>query len=185
MKVYVLCEFSGVVREAFNNLGHDAWSCDLQYPEDGSKKHFRQDCLTLDFTGVDLIIAHPPCTYLCRSGARWWKGKEQLQEQAIQFFINIISLPVKRIAIENPIGVLSSRYGPPNQIVHPYYFGDPYKKATCLWLKNLPHLNKTKIVEPLYHTNNYARTIERSNERSRTFMGFAEAMAKQWGSIKQ
>ena len=199
MKVLVACEFSGVVRRAFQALGHETWSCDLEPAEDGSLWHAQGDVRRLLALGWDLMIAHPPCTYLCSSGARWWKGREQEQKRAIEFFLELARAPIERIALENPIGRLSTAICLPHQIIQPWQFGHPETKATCLWLKNLPKLNYTLIVEPDYIRKSdgslrldkkgkrcsrihwlSGRNPDRSKIRSRTYPGIAKAMAEQW-----
>lgn len=148
MRVLVACEFSGVVRRAFRALGHDAWSCDLLPAEDGSDWHIQDNVIghlrTMDW---DLMIAHPPCTHLAVSGARWWPEKQKEQEEAIAFVCELMAAPIHRIAIENPIGKLSSAIRKPEQIIQPWQFGHGETKATCLWLKNLPALRPTDVVE--------------------------------------
>lgn len=139
MRVLVACEFSGVVRRAFEARGHNAWSCDILPTEDGSPYHHHTNVLELlTRTQWDLMIAHPPCTHLSVSGARWFKDKRLDQEAAIDFFMALVNAPVPRIAIENPIGIMSTRYRKPDQIIQPWQFGHGETKATCLWLKNLP-----------------------------------------------
>ena len=183
MKVIIACEFSGIVREAFREKGHDAWSCDLLPAEDGSKFHIRGDVVVpLIRGGWDLMIAHPPCTYLAVSGARWFKGKEKKQEQALNFVKMLLDQPIAKIALENPVSIISSRIRKPDQIVQPFYFGDPFRKTTCLWLKGLPPLKRTSDMT----TGKQACWREpphkdRWKRRSRTYLGFAIAMASQWG----
>jgi hypothetical protein len=188
MKVLVACEFSGIVRDAFARAGHDAWSCDLlpsEHPERGG--HFRQDVRVLlhwQYWQWDLMIAHPPCTHLAVSGARWFKDKEREQAEALAFVQELMNAPIKRIAIENPISVISSKIRKPDQIIQPWMFGHGETKATCLWLKNLPKLEPTNIVdgrEPRIHL--LGPSEDRWKERSRTLPGIAEAMAEQWGTL--
>jgi hypothetical protein len=186
MRVLIACEFSGVVREAFRRRGHDAWSCDLLPPEDGSAYHYQCDAIYLLSARMpwDLMIAHPPCTHLAVSGARWFKDKQAEQSEALEFVRRLLGAPVPRIAIENPISIISSRIRKPDQIIQPWQFGHGETKATCLWLKNLPKLVSTNIVEG--RDNRVHRMPpgrDRWKERSRTFTGIAEAMAEQWGSI--
>lgn len=145
MRVLVACEFSGVVRDAFRALGHDAWSCDLLPCERDPAWHIQRDVLPLLAEGWDLMIAHPPCTYLAVSGARWWKGREALQLEAIHFVEALYNAPIARVAIENPIGRLSTVFRKPDQIIQPWQFGHGETKATCLWLRNLPPLAATRI----------------------------------------
>lgn len=198
MRVLIACEFSGVVRRAFRVRGHDAWSCDLEPAEDSSPHHYRGDVLPLLDDGWDLMIAHPPCTYLSRAGARWWKapGREQLADQAAEFVFRLRDATIPRIAIENPIGQLNRRWRYPDQTIQPWQFGHPYSKATCLWLKNLPALESTAVVTehtPLLPSNvGYGRrrgqrsspgAVHTARDASRTFSGVAAAMADQWGAL--
>ena len=195
MKVLVACEFSGIVREAFKAKGHDAWSCDL-LPTEILGQHIQGDVLEILDDGWDLMIAHPPCTYLSRAGARWWKDTErELKAQnAYKFILQLWEAPILKIAIENPIGSLNKRWRYPDQTIQPYFYGHPYSKATCLWLKNLPPLMAT-IVNPEYkpylpsnvgwgarrgqsHSKGYTHD---SKTASKTFPGIAAAMAEQWG----
>ena len=150
MRVLVACEFSGIVRDAFIARGHDAWSCDL-LPTDRPGPHLQCDVLTVLDRLWDLIIAFPPCTYLCSSGLHWNKrvaGRALQTENAIMFVSALLAAPCKRIALENPIGCISSRIRKPDQIIQPWQFGEDASKQTCLWLKNLPLLQPTKIVPP-------------------------------------
>lgn len=196
-KILIACEFSGVVRDAFNNIGYDAISCDI-LPSETPGKHLQIDLIKLLYqTSIkfDAVIAFPPCTHLAVSGARYFKIKKNNGEQqnAIDFFMKIVNANIKYIAIENPIGIMSSVYKKPNQIIHPYYFGDPARKKTCLWLKNLPLLyhNKEKNLfdANITHTNQgiikngYPVWMFNNNKkhRSKTFQGIANAMALQWG----
>lgn len=191
MKVLVACEFSGVVREAFRSRGHDAWSCDLLAAEDGSPFHFQGDIstyLSRNSTPLfELMIAHPPCTHLAVSGARWFKGKEEQQGQAVAFAAWLIDSPfirIPRICVENPIGILSSRLRKPDQIIQPWQYGHGEVKATCLWLKNLPPLVPTNIVEGREaRVHRAPPSPDRWKERSRTLAGIATAMAEQWGTL--
>lgn len=181
MKVLVACEFSGRVREAFRRRGHDAWSCDL-LPSEIPGNHYQADVHSILDDGWDLMIAHPPCTHLAVSGARWFKDKEEEQSSAIKFVRELMDAPIPKIAIENPISIISSEIRKPNQIVQPWMFGHPETKATCLWLKNLPKLQPTNIVEGReQRVWKMAPSPTRWMERSRTYTGIAEAMAKQWG----
>lgn len=193
LKVLVACEFSGRVREAFRKRGHDAWSCDL-LPSEIPGKHIQDDVLK-HLDGWDLMIAHPPCTYLAVSGARWFKERQKEQEEALEFVRKLMDAPIEKIAIENPVSVISTRIRKPDQIIQPWMFGDSYTKRTCLWLKNLPLLVPTKIVDkgeqivyssgrkmPKWCADMWKLKPEiRAKERSRTFPGIAEAMAEQWG----
>ena len=182
MKVLVACEFSGAVRRAFRALGHQAYSCDLIHAEDGHDYHYQCDVRTLLDRDWDLLIAHPPCTHLAVSGARWFKDKIDEQNDALEFVRTILGAPAKRIALENPISIISSRIRKPDQIIQPWQFGHGETKATCLWLKNLPKLVPTKIVEGREPRVHHASPgPDRWKERSRTLPGIAEAMAEQWG----
>lgn len=187
MRVLVACEFSGVVREAFRKRGHDAWSCDLLPAEDSSRYHLQKNIFSVEVwpREWDLIIGFPPCTHLAVSGARWFKAKQQEQKAAIEF-VKRLSKPalIERLAIENPIGVLSTQWRKPDQIIQPWQFGHGETKATCLWLKNLPLLQPTNIVEgrkPRVHHE--PPSPERWKNRSRTLQGIADAMAEQWGNL--
>jgi len=185
MKVLIACEFSGVVREAFAKRGHDAWSCDL-LPTEIPGQHYQGDVLDLLVFGYrwnnwDLLIAHPPCTHLAVSGARWFKDRRDEQIKALKFIKVLLNAPVGKIALENPIGIISTKIRKPDQIIQPWQFGHGETKATCLWLKNLPPLKPTKIVagragrvwkEP--------PSKDRWKKRSRTYQGIADAMATQW-----
>ena len=135
MKVLIACEFSGIVRDAFIKRGHDAWSCDL-LPTEVEGPHIQGDVLNILNDGWDLIIAHPPCTHLATSGARWFKNKEKEQKEALEFVSLLLNAPINKIALENPISIISSRIRKPDQIVQPWMFGHPEQKSTCLWLKN-------------------------------------------------
>ena len=181
MRVLVACEFSGVVRRAFRARGHDAWSCDLLPAEDGGV-HIQGDVRLLECKDWDMMIAHPPCTHLAVSGARWFKGKVREQEEALAFVKLLMDAPIRHIAIENPISIISSRIRKPNQIIQPWQFGHGETKATCLWLHNLPKLKPTKIVEGRENRVwKMPPSENRWKERSRTFQGIADAMADQWG----
>ena len=181
MRVLVACEFSGAVREAFRARGHDAWSCDLLETEIPGQ-HIVGDVLGVIGDGWDLMIAHPPCTHLAVSGARWWKDKQQEQADALEFVRALMAAPIDRIAIENPVSKISSAIRKPDQIVQPWQFGHGETKATCLWLRGLEPLRPTKVVdgrEPKVHR--MAPGPNRWRERSRTYAGIAKAMAQQWG----
>lgn len=193
MKVLVACEFSGVVREAFRRRGHMAYSCDLLPALDGpTKAHYQCSAEhAIDNFGIawDLIIAHPPCTYLAVSGARWFKDRSEEQRKAIEF-AEYLWWAGTRVCIENPIGVLSTRssLGKPAQIIHPWQFGHGETKATCLWLKGLPKLEPTNIVEGRaprvhYESPGIVNGLTRQQRRSITLQGIADAMAEQWGSL--
>ena len=190
MRVLVACEFSGVVRRAFREQGHDAWSCDLLPAEDGGP-HFQCDVREILLANPeeeqwDLMIAHPPCTHLAVSGARWFKDKRREQEEALDLVRELLDAPIPRIALENPISIISSRIRKPDQIIQPWMFGHGETKATCLWLKNLPPLRPTNIVEGRANrVHRMAPSPDRWKERSRTYQGIAAAMADQWGSLAQ
>jgi site-specific DNA-cytosine methylase len=182
MRVLVACEFSGVVRRAFRARGHDAWSCDLLPAEDGYEFHLQSDIRRYLDKAWDLMIAHPPCTHLAVSGARWFKDKLPEQRSALKFVRDLLEAPIERICLENPISVISSRIRKPDQIIQPWMFGHGETKATCLWLKNLPQLKPTNIVEGRQPRVHFASpSPERWKERSRTLTGIAEAMGEQWG----
>lgn len=181
MKILIACEFSGVVREAFRKLGHDAWSCDLLPAEDDSLYHLQCDVLTVLDQGWDMMIGHPPCTHLAVSGARWFKEKLVEQSEALEFVKKLMYAPIPKICIENPISIISSKIRKPDQIIQPWQFGHGETKATCLWLKNLPKLIPTNVVdgrEPRVHKMPPSK--DRWKLRSKTFQGIADAMAKQW-----
>ncbi len=200
LRVLVGCEFSGIVRDAFKAKGHDAWSCDL-LPTERSGQHIKGDVLGILDWGWDLMIAHPPCTHLCSSGARYWKEKQKdgRQHKAIKFFRQLYFCRVPFVCCENPVGILSTDWKKPNQYIQPYEYGDPYLKKTGLWLKCLPRLRPTNIVTPIAHWHGGCRrggikkdgtrtpcklpTALKYGEkaRSRTFQGIANAMAEQWG----
>lgn len=185
MKVLIACEYSGRVRESFREKGHEAVSCDI-LPSLVEGPHRQEDVLGILAEGWDLLVAFPPCTHLARSGARWFPLKEKEQNEAADFFMALINAPIPKIAIENPVGVMSTRYRKPDQIIHPWMFGDEARKQTCLWLKNLPLLKSTEIVSegeivvhggkkiPAWYSNHKKR-------RDLTFLGIAKAMADQWG----
>ena len=198
MKILIGCEYSGEVREAFRAKGHDAWSCDI-LPTESEGNHIQGDVLGILDQEWDLMIAHPPCTHLTVTGARWftegWKDR-QLQRDGIAFVQKLMDAPIDKIAIENPRSVISSYIRPADQLINPFQFGHPVSKATCLWLKNLPKLMPTKLVEPdyVYHKSgnrmskwHYETSLlptkngERGKARSKFFDGIADAMADQWG----
>lgn len=181
-RVLIACEFSGVVRDAFIALGHDAVSCDL-LPSELPGPHIQEDVLTVLRDGWDLMISHPPCTHLAVSGARWFKGKEREQAKALAFVQELLDAPIPQIALENPVSVISSRIRIPDQIIQSRMFGHGEVKATCLWLKSLPNLRRTDMVtgrRPLVHRASPGP--DRWKERSRTLRGIAAAMANQWGN---
>ena len=187
MRVLVACEFSGIVRDAFRKRGHDAYSCDWLPTERGPKKyHFEGDVVcTLRWEPEwDLIIAHPPCQYLAVSGARWFKGRETQQAAALHFARYLIDYEFcEKVCVENPIGILSTQVRKPDQIIQPWMFGHGETKATCLWLKGLPLLTPTNIVEGrTARVHREPPSPERWKNRSRTYQGIADAMAEQWGA---
>lgn len=182
MRVIVACEFSGSVRDAFAKRGHDAWSCDI-LPSEKPGNHIQDDVRNVDLSSYDIMIGHPPCTHLAVSGARWWKIKKKEQEESIEFVRWLMSAPVQRIAIENPIGILSTVIRKPDQTIQPWQHGHGETKATCLWLKGLPLLEPSNIVsgrQPRVHRE--PPGPDRWARRSRTLPGIAAAMAEQWGN---
>ena len=204
MRVLIACEFSGAVRDAFIAEGHDAMSCDL-LPTEADGPHYQGDVRDVLDQGWDLMVAHPPCTYLAVSGMHWTaRGlrNPQLTEDALDFVRLLLDAPIKRIALENPVGVISSRIRKPDQIIQPYQFGHDASKQTCLWLKNLPRLRPTEMVKPRLVTtpsgkiakrwgnqcSNYGQdslppSPDRWKLRSLTYPGIAKAMAQQWNNI--
>jgi site-specific DNA-cytosine methylase len=185
MKVLVACEYSGTVRDAFSALGHDATSCDL-LPTDAPGPHYQGDVRDIIREGWDLMIAHPPCTHLAVSGARWFHLKREEQTEALEFVRLLLSAPINRIAVENPVSIISTHIRRPDQIIQPWQFGHGETKATCLWLKNLPKLVPTKVVEgrkPRVHF--MPPSQDRWKLRSTTYPGIAKAIADQWGAIKE
>lgn len=201
MRVLIACEFSGTVRNAFAQLGHEAWSCDL-LPTERPGNHIQGDVLSILNDGWDLMVAHPPCTYLTVAGNKWFLPEyadrfpeRQIQRtEALDFVRALMAAPITRICIENPISVISTHIRKPDQIIQPYEFGHTDRKPTCLWLKGLPLLTPTCIVEPIIVRNRNGRTAsahhdaalalppeERWKVRSRTYQGIADAMAAQWG----
>lgn len=185
MRVLIACEFSGVVRDAFRMRGHDAWSCDLLLGEGAyNNKHYQGDVLFYLDEGWDLMIAHPPCTHLSVSGARWFKNKQKEQKEAIDFFMKLARAPIEKICVENPVSIMSTKWRKPDQIIQPWQFGHGETKSTCLWLKNLPLLKSTDIVsgrESRIHKMPPSK--DRGKLRSITYSGIAQAMAEQWGSM--
>lgn len=184
MKVLIACEFSGIVTKAFRNKGHEAYSCDLLETEGNPEWHIQDDVLKHLDDGWDMMVAFPPCTHLAVSGARWFKNKKQEQYEAIFFFRKLALCAIPKICIENPIGIMSSHYRKPDQIIQPWQFGHGETKATCLWLKGLSKLQPTNIVsgrEACIHK--MAPAKDRSKNRSRSYPGIGEAMANQWGSL--
>lgn len=203
MDILVACEFSGIVREALRAKGHNAWSCDL-LPSENPGQHIQDDVLHLLELKWDGIIAFPPCTYLTVSGNKWMKPefqdrfpqRQQQRKEAINFFMALVNSPIPRIAIENPVGIMSTVYRKPDQIIQPWQFGHPETKKTCLWLKGLPKLAASKIVTPEWiigktdgkkysrihymTAKSFGKDTNRQKERSRSYRGIAEAMASQW-----
>jgi site-specific DNA-cytosine methylase len=183
MRVLVACEFSGAVRDAFTSRGHDVTSCDLLDTQTVGQ-HYRGDVRDLLDDRWDLMIAHPPCTHLALSGARWFKDKVEEQIEALEFVRVLLAAPIPRIAVENPMSIISSQVRRPDQIIQPWQFGHGETKATCLWLKGLPPLQATDVVpgrEARVHMLPPSPT--RWMERSKTFAGIAAAMADQWGDV--
>lgn len=196
MRVLVGCEYSGRVRQAFRDLGHDAWSCDFLEAEDHSPYHIQGDVLPLLHQGWDLAIFHPPCTYLAVSGLHWngrVPGRAEKTEEALDFVRRLMAAPIPRIAVENPVSCISSRIRKPDQIVQPWWFGEDASKKTCLWLKNLPPLVETNRLSGDDKTrrgnqtasgqNKLGPSPDRWKERSRTYPGVARAMAQQWSNL--
>ena len=181
MRVLIACEFSGTVRDAFLAKGHDALSCDL-LPTEKKGPHYRGDIKNILYSGWDMMICHPPCTHLAVSGARWFKDKQEEQKEALDFVRLLLEAPIPRIALENPISIISSKIRKPSQIIQPGMFGHGETKATCLWLKGLPKLTPTNIVEGREaKVHKMPPSPDRWKERSRTYSGIAKAMADQWG----
>lgn len=181
MKILVACEYSGIVRDAFNAKGHDATSCDL-LPSDAPGPHIVGDVLALLNQQWDMLIAFPPCTHLAASGARWFKEKAREQAEALDLVRALMNAPINKIAIENPVGVISTKIRKPSQIIQPWQFGHGETKATCLWLKNLPNLKPSNIVagrNPRVHL--LTPSPNRWKLRSTTYKGIGAAMADQWG----
>jgi hypothetical protein len=197
-RILVACEFSGIVRDAFTAVGWDAWSCDL-LPSDRPGNHIQDDVLNHLSDGWDMMIAHPPCTFLCNSGVRWLKGNPKRQEariQAIEFVDNLWTANIDRVCIENPIGCLSTLWHTPSQIIQPFDHGHPDWKSTCLWLRGLPLLQPSVITFPeeikcggkkpgrvTSRLHRMSPGPNRWKERSRTYQGIADAMANQWGNL--
>jgi site-specific DNA-cytosine methylase len=187
MKVAVICEFSGIVRDAFSVRGHDATSYDL-LPSETDGQHYQINVTDIPINyweQFDLAICHPPCTHLAVSGARWFKDKLKEQAESLEFVKYLMALPVNKIAIENPISVISSKIRKPDQIIQPWQFGHGETKSTCLWLKNLSKLQPTNIVDGREaRIHKMPPSTGRWKERSRTYKGIAEAMAEQWGEYQ-
>ena len=198
MRVLIACEFSGTVRSAFEDRGHDAWSCDL-LPSNTIGNHYQGDVRDILDDEWDLMIAHPPCTYLCSSGLHWNKRRPErvsLTEEALDFVRLLLDAPIPRIALENPVGCISTRVRPYDQAIQPYEYGHNASKKTCLWLKNLPPLRPTQFIEPRMvngrprwenQTDSGQNRLPPSQDRwairSETYRGIAEAMAAQWGNF--
>lgn len=192
MKVLVACEFSGIVRDAFIAQGHDATSCDL-LPSERPGPHIQGDVRDILGEGWDLMIAHPPCTHLAVSGARYFAGKQKEQAESLAFVKALLDAPIPRIALENPVSIISSRIRKPDQIIQPWQFGHPESKKTCLWLKGLDLLRPTRILElpeggvwenqTPSGQNKLGPSADRWKIRSRTYVGIAQAMAEQWGKV--
>ena len=182
-RILIACEFSGVVRDAFKERGWDAWSCDL-LPTEQPGQHIQGDVLGVLADGWDMMIAHPPCTYLCSSGLHWNKRRPERAKQtedALDFVRRLLDAPIARIALENPIGCIATRIRPSDQIIQPWQFGHGETKATCLWLKNLPVLKPTNVVEGRENRIwRMAPSKDRWKQRSLTYPGIAQAMAYQW-----
>lgn len=184
LRVLVACEYSATVRDAFRARGFDAWSCDLLPTEGNSRWHIQDDVLPLLGDGWDLLIAHPPCTHLAVSGARWFKDKLPEQAEALEFVRRLLDAPVPHIALENPVSIISSRIRKPDFTIQPWQFGHGEVKRTCFWTKNLPALRPTNIVEGREaKVHRMPPGPDRWKERSRTYRGIAEAMADQWGDF--
>jgi len=182
IKVLVACEYSGTVRDAFTALGHDATSCDL-LPTEKPGKHYQGDVFDIIGEDWDLMVAHPPCTHLAVSGSRWFHLKEKEQVEALEFVRRLLAAPIPYIALENPVSVISSKIMKPSQVIQPWQFGHGEQKATCLWLKGLPLLRPTNIVEGReQRVWKMPPSPDRWKERSRTFKGIADAMAAQWSA---
>lgn len=191
MRVLIACEYSGAVRDAFASRGHDSWSCDL-LPSDKPGNHYQGDVRDILNEEWDLMICHPPCTHLAVSGARWFHLKQQQQSDALDFVRMLLNAPIERIALENPVSIISSKIRKPDQVIQPWQFGHEATKTTCLWLKNLPQLMPTNIVgkgarhitkggKSLPEWYNLPPSADRWKIRSATFQGIADAMAQQWG----
>ena len=191
MRVLVACEYSGTVRDAFAKLGHDAWSCDI-LPTDSPGQHYQCDIMEVMGKGWDLMIAFPLCTHLAVSGAKHFAKKraDGRQQQGIDFFLQVVNANIPKIVVENPVGIMSTLFRKPDQIIQPWQFGDTAQKTTCLWLKDMPPLKHTNIVDkgefytapsgkrlPKWYSDNKS-----AKARSKTFQGIADAMAQQWGS---
>jgi len=199
VRILIACEYSGRVRDAFRAAGHDAWSCDLLPCDADPAYHIQGDVVPLLGQGWDLMVAHPPCTYLCSSGLHWNKrveGRQAKTEAALDFVRTLLSCPIPRVAIENPVGCISTRIRKPDQTIQPWQFGHDASKATCLWLKGLPLLRPTAIISPRMvdgkprwanqtdsGQNRLGPSADRWKIRSETYSGIATAMAQQWGTL--
>ena len=192
MRVLIACEYSGAVRDAFLARGHDALSCDL-LPSEAPGPHYQGPVQDILGDGWDLMVAHPPCTHLAVSGARWFAGKQAEQAEALDFVRLLLAAPIPRIALENPVSIISSRIRKPDQVIQPWQYGHEATKTTCLWLKGLPKLVPTNIVgkgarhvtksgKSLPQWYNLPPSADRWKIRSATFQGIADAMAEQWGN---
>jgi len=203
MKILIACEYSGTVRDAFIKIGHTAISCDL-LPTDVPGPHYQGSVFDIINDGWDMMIAHPPCTYLTVTGNKWMKpefahrfpDRHKQREEALDFFKRLFECNIPRVCLENPVGVVSTMYRKPTQYIQPWEFGEPHSKKTGLWLRNLPPILPTKIVEPKFHIYKDGRKdpiwhvesmgmapLERMKYRSKTFQGVADAMANQWGTL--
>jgi site-specific DNA-cytosine methylase len=185
-KILIACEYSAVIRDAFRNLGFDAYSCDILPTEGDTAFHIQQDVCSILNYGWDLMIANPPCTHLAVSGARHFAAKraDGRQQAALSFVQTLLDADIPHIALENPVSIISSHIRKPDQIIQPWQFGHGETKATCLWLKNLPLLEPTNIVPGrLNRIHRMPPSPTRGKERSRTFAGIAAAMSSQWGSF--
>lgn len=190
MKILIACEYSGIVRDAFAKKGHDVISCDL-LPTESSGKHYQGNVLDILYNGWDMLIAFPPCQYLCSSGLHWNKridGREKKTEEALEFVKLLLNAPINKIALENSVGCISTRIRKPDQIIQPWMFGHDASKKTCLWLKNLDKLEPTNIIkkdrysnQTISGQNNLPPSPDRWKLRSKTYLGIAKAMADTWG----
>jgi hypothetical protein len=185
LRVLVVCEFSGIVRDAFRAMGVDAWSCDLLPSESENEHHIIGDARNWMDNRWDILIAHPPCTHLAVSGARWFKDKRKEQKEALDFVRAIFAAPIAKKCVENPVSIISSQIRKPDQIIQPWQFGHGETKTTCLWLEGLPKLVPTKVVEGREaKIHRMPPGADRWKNRSRTYVGIAQAMASQWSNPK-
>ena len=184
LRVLIACEYSGVTRDAFLAHGHDAVSCDL-LPSEQPGPHMVGDVLGVLTAGWDLMIGFPPCTYLAVSGRRWWPARQREQADALAFVRRLMDAPIPRIALENPYSIISSKIRKSDQTIQPWLFGEEATKTTCLWLKNLPYLQPTKLMahRPQRCWTMGSTVKDRGRKRARAFAGIAEAMAAQWGAL--